>query len=186
MIRKYIYTIIAIVVLITATISTTYSFFMSQVSSNEKSQGSSKKFEVIYTGGKVSFENKKITPTAAKTEDFSTSVSIRMAADSVLAKGTIYININKITSSIANDGFIWEVYGSNGYYNQGTFDGYNDTDNKIINIAEDFEITYQETIYKIYFWLDGNNKLIDNRILNAEFDCYIGAKTENFTGATIQ
>ena len=186
MVRKFLYTIIAVIFLITAIVSTTYSFFMSQTNSNEKPQGSSKKFEVIYTGGKISLENQKITPTSNKTGGINTSVSIRMAEDSVLAQGTLYLNINKITSNIANDGFIWEVHGSNGYYNRGTFNGYNDTNNKIINIAENFEINYQETIYTIYFWLDGNNEYIDNRILNAEFDCFIGAKTENFTGTTVK
>ncbi|MBQ8219539.1 MAG: hypothetical protein IJZ79_07290 [Bacilli bacterium] len=184
--KKYIYPIIAILFLTIVTVGTTYSFFMAQASSQEELKGTSKNFEVIYTGGKIPLENMKIKPSSTKEGGLNTSVNIKVGTNSVLARGTIYINIKKMTSNLSNDGFIWEVYGSNGYYKKGTFSGYNDTDNNIVNIVENVPITYDDTEYTIYLWLDGNNPNIDNRIKDAEFDCYIGAKTENFTGTTIK
>ena len=184
--KRYLYSIALVMILIFAVVGVTYAFFVSEAASNQNLETSSKKFEVIYTGGQIPLENIKLKPSIDKSGGINTSVNIMMAQDSALAKGTLYINIEKLTSNLANDGFIWEVYGSDGTYETGTFVGYNDTDNNIINIVENFPITYDNKTFTVYLWLDGNNPYMDNRILDAEFDCYIGAKTEQFAGTVIK
>ena len=184
--KRYLYSIALVMLLIFAVVGVTYAFFVSEAASNQNLETSSKKFEVIYTGGQIPLENIKLKPSIDKSGGINTSVNIMMAQDSALAKGTLYINIEKLTSNLANDGFIWEVYGSDGTYETGTFVGYNDTDNNIINIVENFPITYDNKTFTVYLWLDGNNPYMDNRILDAEFDCYIGTKTEQFAGTVIK
>ena len=78
----------------------------------------------------------------------------------------------------------WEVSGVRGgkevYTNNGTFEGYNDTNNNAIPIVEDYRLTEEQTDFTVYVWIDGEHT--GNEILGAAFSGYISAKTENFTG----
>lgn len=182
--KQYMYSIIAVLVLTITTIGSTYAFFASSASSNNALSTNSKKFEVIYTGG--SEINGPLKIGTRKEDGINTAVNIKVAAGSVLAKSTLYINVERITANLANDAFVWEVIGiKNGnqvYYNRGDFQGVNDTNNNVVNIVENYQLSEDDTTFTAYLWIDAIKA--DNSILNSEFSGYIGAKSENFTGVT--
>lgn len=168
-------------------IGSTYAFFTSTAKANNNAAANSKNFEVIYTGGGKNLSG-TLDPCTKKEDGINTTVNIKMAQNSALAKATLYINIEKITSNLAVEGFIWEVYGTNEsgeevYYKKGNFAGTNDTDKNTINIVEDYKLSYESTSFTVYLWVDANK--VNESILNSEFKGSLGAKTENFTGATV-
>ena len=168
-------------------IGSTYAFFTSTANANTNAAANSKNFEVIYTGGGKNLSG-SLDPCTKKEDGINTTVNIKMAQNSALAKATLYINIEKITSNLAVEGFIWEVYGTNEsgeevYYKKGNFAGTNDTDKNTINIVEDYKLSYENTSFTVYLWVDANK--VNESILNSEFKGSLGAKTENFTGATV-
>lgn len=114
-----------------------------------------------------------------------TEVNIKMTFGSPLATANVFVNIEKITANLAIESFKWEVVGKRNnvvtYTNNGSFLGYNDTTNNILDIVEGYLLTEENTTFTIYFWLDGTT-INDTSILNSEFKGYIGAKTDNFTG----
>lgn len=182
--KKQTLLIIVLILLLTMIlVGATYAFFSSSTNTNELKTESST-FEVIYTG-QTEFDGIPNLITGQNdTEKMSAKVNIRVAEGSAKPKSTIYINIEKITETLAKKGFVWEVYGyKNGtlvYSNEGTFEGKNDTTNNIINIVEDYQLAEENTEFTIYLWLDGNQ--LGNEIFGAEFAAYVGAKTENFQG----
>lgn len=182
--NKITYLIIAILLLIIIAAGSAYAFFSVSAKANNNLEATGKKFEVIYTGG--SHISGTLEMVSKREEGLNTTVNIRMAKNSANAIGKIYINVEKITSNISVEGFIWEVVGiKNGdqvYYKKGNFKGINDTDNNIVTLVENYLLTEDNTAFTIYLWVDGNK--VDNDILNSEFQGYIGAKTENFTGIT--
>lgn len=183
---KRIYYIIAILSIIIITIGGTYAFFNSSTKAPNNIATNSKKFEVIYSGGGT--VNGPLEISSTKESGLKAEVNIRMAPDSALAKGTIYINIEEMSDSLANSGFIWEVYKDHDLtkpYSKGSFEGYDATTNNVINVVEDYQLSTENTTFTIYFWLNGNDSHIDNRVIGAKFQCYIGARTENFSGITV-
>ena len=186
MLKKIICYILAVLLLSAIIVGATFSYLASSSSGNENSVNSeSKKFEVIYTGGTTINGPLKIGK--QKEDGLNTTVNIKMAENSALATGTIYIDVEKITPNLAIEGFIWEVVGIQNndqvYTNKGNFLNINDTDNSIVNVVENYPLTEENTSFTIYLWIDGN--MVDNSVLNSEFIGYIGAKTENFTGTTV-
>lgn len=184
--KQVLYSIMSILLLTIAVIGSTYAYFSASASSNENVEGTSKTFDVIYTGGTTI--SGPINLGSKKEDGLNTTVNIKMAEGSALATATLYINIEKITSNLATEGFVWEVIGTKNntqvYYNKGNFVGTNNTTKNIVNIVENYKLSEENTSFTVYLWIDGNK--VDNNIVNAEFQGYIGAKTENFTGATVQ
>lgn len=183
--KQILYSIISTLLLTIAVIGSTYAYFSASTNSNKNIEGTSKTFDVIYTGGTTI--SGPLSLGIKKEDGLSTTVNIKMAAGSALATATLYIDIEKITSNLAIDGFIWEVVGTKNntqvYYKKGNFSGTNDTTNNIVNIVENYKLSEENTSFTVYLWIDGNQT--DNSVVNAEFKGYIGAKTENFTGATV-
>lgn len=181
--KSTIITISIILLLLIIVTGGTFAYFSAMRESN-KVEAESSKFEVIYDGGE--FEG-TITLTSGKdnSQKLSNKVNIRMAPGSALAKATIYMNVEKISNVLAVKGFVWEVYGYKAgelvYEDKGDFYGINTTTNNKINIVEDYRLSEENTEFTIYLWLDGNQ--VSNEIIGAEFQAYIGAKTENFTGS---
>lgn len=185
--KQLIYSIITVFLIMIIIIGSTYAFFTSTAKANNNAAANSKNFEVIYTGGGQNLSG-SLKPCAKKEDGINTTVNIKMAQNSALARATLYINIEKITSNLAVEGFVWEVYGTdpNGtqvYYNKGNFAGTNDTDKNTVNIVENYQLSYENTSFTVYLWVDRSK--VDNGILNSEFKGSLGAKTENFTGATV-
>lgn len=185
--KQLIYSIIAVFLIMIIIIGSTYAFFTSTAKASNSATANSKKFEVIYTGGGKSLDG-SLDPCTKKEDGINTTVNIKMAQNSALAKATLYINIEKITSNLAVEGFIWEVYGTNEsgeevYYKKGNFAGTNDTDKNTVNIVEDYQLSYENTSFIVYLWVDASK--VNESILNSEFKGSLGAKTENFTGATV-
>lgn len=171
--------LVSVLLLIVVVIGSTYAFFTSSVNGTS-AQTSGSKFQVIYTGD-TQFE-KQINLSTGKVEESSTTVNIKVGEGSVKANAVLYLVVEDITTELAVEGFNWEVYGyinsKQVYYNNGNFDGVkiNDT----INIVENYQLSEENTEFKVYLWLDGNK--VGNEVMNASFKGHIGAKTENFTG----
>lgn len=178
------YTIIVILLLIVAITGSTYAYFSAMTNSGEAVKSNSTELEVIYQGDTQIDENDKIDIVANREKGRKKIVNIAVSEDSVEAKSTIYLNIEELTENLRIKGFIWEVSGiQNGkevYSDKGSFYGYNDTTNNIIEIVKDYRITKDNTQFTIYFWIDGNQT--DNSVIGGSLKGYIGAKTENFTG----
>lgn len=174
--------IIGIIVTVPIIVGSTYAYYLSTTKSNNSALNTNaSNFEVIYTGGE------KITGpmnlSKSREQGLNTSVKIKMAEGSALAKANIYINVEKITSNISIDGFIWEVVGiKNGvevYNNRGTFKGV--TSSSTVTIVKDYPLSYEDTTFTVYFWMNGD--MVDNSVLNSEFVGTIGASSEKYTGS---
>lgn len=179
--KQLLYSIFTVLLLAIVIAGSTYAFFSASITSSENVDIDTSKFEVIYTGGTTIDGELKI---GSKKEDgYNTTVNIKLAKDSVQTKANLYIDIEEITPNIAVSGFIWEVYGYKNntpvYSNSGNFNGYNSTDNKIVNIVENYTLSEDNTSFTVYLWLDGNKT--DNNVVGGSFKGHIGAKTENFT-----
>lgn len=161
----------------------TYAFFVSSVNSGNITTKANN-FGVDFEPGDPIVGPLELTN--SKEGGLVTEVNIKMAHGSALAKANIFVNIEKITANLAIESFKWEVVGKKNnvvtYTNNGSFLGYNDTTNNILNIVEGYLLTEENTTFTVYFWLDGNS-IKDTSILNSEFKGYIGAKTDNFTAA---
>ena len=181
MTKKRIAIIVFVLLLTITVVGSTYAFFTATVNSSGVDTSGSK-FEVIYTGG--TDIGGPISLSSQKVEESSTSVNIKIGQGSVKANATLYIKIEEISEVLAVPGFIWEVYGYKNseqvYYKKGNFDGLNATNNNVVNIVENYQLTEENTEFKVYIWLDGN--MVGNEVMNASFKGQIGAKTENFTG----
>ena len=180
--RKMLYSIVAVLLLMFIVVGGTYAYLWSSaVTSNNSIFGNAGNVNVIYTGG--TSINESMSVVSSKEEGYNTSVSIRLAPNSASAKATLYIHIDEITENIAVSGFIWDVYGyRNGnlvIHNVGNFYGYDDTTNNEIPIVRDYLLSEDNTIFTVYFWVDGNQT--GNSVVGGSFSGYIGATTEAFT-----
>lgn len=181
--KKYtLYSILSVLLLILITAGGTYAYLSSTASTQNNSiLSGTQGLNIIYNGGTAI--NNIMSVASRKEEGYNTTVSIRLAPNSARAKSNLYIYINEITSNIAVPGFIWEVYGyKNGtqvYSNQGNFDGYNATTNNKVPIVSNYQLSEDETLFTVYFWLDGSKT--DNNVLGGSFSGYIGATSEEFT-----
>ena len=180
--KQLIYAICTILLLTITVAGSTSAFYSASAGNNTTLKTNGTKLEVLYTGGDTI--DGSLNAGTNKESGLNTTVNIRVSENSVEALADLYINIEKITSNIATEGFIWEVYGySNSnqvYYNSGNFKNKNATTDNIINIVNDYKITKTNTTFTVYFWVDGNKT--GNEILGGEFKGYISASTESFTG----
>lgn len=180
--RQLIYTICAVLLLTVAVIGSTYAYFTATAGGNNNTNTASSDFEIIYTGGTEISGNMPIT--SDKTEAFKTTVNISSTQASVEAVATIYLNIETITPNLRIEGFVWELYGYKNnqqvVHRSGTFNGYNDTTNNIVNLIENYPIDNTNTAFTLYLWIDGTKT--NNNVLGGEFLGYIGARTERITG----
>ena len=181
--RQTVYTILAFLLLTIATVGSTYAFFSATTgTTNDVVVADAKKFEVIYTGG--SEIGGIMSLSADRTGGKNTTVHIKVGQGSAQALAYLYLNINTITENIRINGFKWEVSGVRGnqevYTNNGTFNGYNDTNNNIITLVNDYRLTEEQTDFTVYLWIDGNS--VGNEVLGGSFSGYISASTERFTG----
>ncbi len=180
--RQTIYTICAFLLLAIATVGSTYAFFSATTGEDSNVATESQKFEVIYTGG--TDIGGPVSLSADRNGGKNTTVHIKVGQGSSKALAYLYLNIDMITENIRISGFKWEVSGVRGgkevYTNNGTFEGYNDTDNNIITIVEDYRLSEEQTDFTIYLWVDGNE--VGNEVMGGRLGGYISASTEQFTG----
>ncbi len=180
--RQVLYAIGAVLIMAVVIVGSTYAFFSSSIGGNRNITADSSDFSVIYTGGTEI--NGEMPVTTDKTNAFSTSVNIRMAENSVLAVGTLYITIESISENLRIPGFKWEVYkvvnNSEVLQSRGNFNGYNDTNNNVVTIVNNYQLSTTNTTFVIYLWVDGT--LTNNNVLGGIFSGYIGAYTMPFTG----
>lgn len=185
--KAILYTIIILLVIV-ITVTGTYAFFVATTGSNNNVTANSAKLEVIYTGGTAIQGGLNLVRT--KEEGFNTTVTIKLSEDSVDAMADIYIHINQITSTIATEALIWEVYkkyeGTETFVDSGTFldcEAENTTkkceNGDKIYIVKNYELTTTDTYYTVYIWLNGDK--VGNEALGATLDAYIGAETEHIT-----
>ena len=180
--KNTIYSIIAVLLLVIVTAGSTYAYLSSTVTTpNNSILSSTRSLNIIYSGGTTI--NNSMSVASNKNGGYNTTVSIRLAPNSAIARSDLYIYINEITQNIAIEGFIWEVYGyKNGvqvYSNQGNFDGYNSTTNNKVLIVDNYLLSEDETTFTVYFWIDGSQT--NNDVLGGSFSGYIGATSEEFT-----
>lgn len=180
--KQLIFAISGILLLTIIVSGGTYAFYSANAGNNQTLNTTATKLEVLYTGGDTI--SGPMTAGSNKESGLNTTVNIRVSNDSVDALANLFINIENITSNIATNGFIWEVYGYKNsqqvYYNSGNFSGKDATTNNIIKIVEDYQVTKVNTSFTVYFWIDGSKT--GNEILGGEFRGYISASSENFTG----
>lgn len=189
---KRIITYITIILLITIiTASATYAYLVSTTNSTQNGLASGAQLNVLYDGGK-DLEG-EISPGIDKSSGLNTTVNIGITADSVVAKANLYININSITSTLASEGFVWEVYKTvnnvQTFVKNGTFAecrSNTGTDNKKcangdkLYIINDYVLSTTNTAFTVYVWIDGNKT--DSGVLGATFKGTIAAESEKFTG----
>lgn len=181
--KQYIYTICAILLLAIAVVGSTYAYFVATTNSaNNSVDTNSSEFGVIYTGGTDIFGPLKLS--ADRTGGFNTTVHVKTIQGGVQALLNLYIDITEMTTNLSVSNVKWEVSGiKNGvevYSNNGTFLGYNDTNNNRILIVDDYLLSEEQTDFTLYIWIDGNHT--GDEIIGASFSGYISADTEHFTG----
>ena len=186
--KKIIVYISIILLIIIVTAGSTFAYLTATANSEINSvitEGT--EIKMIYTGGKK-LEG-AISLTEDKTGGLNTTVNISLEEDSAKVKTNLYINVNQITSSLASEGFKWEVYKNDETLplNTGNFLGCQsgNTTKKCSNgdklyIVKDYETLTTNTSFTVYVWLDGN--LVGNEVLGASFTGTIGAESEKFTG----
>lgn len=183
------YTIITLL-LIVATIAGTYAYMIATInSSNNAVNTSGTNLKVVYSGG-AAIEG-ILNLSNDKTGGLNTTVNIKIAEDSVVAKAHLYIDIEKISSSIATNALNWEVYktvnGVESFVNSGTFvDCLTGTTTRKcvagdkLYIVNDYQLSTEDAAFTIYVWLDGNK--VGNEVVGATFKGIVAAESENFTG----
>lgn len=167
--------ITALIIVITTT--GTYAFFSASTNTGNGITSEAANLEVIYTGGTAIQGTLNLVRT--KEEGFNTTVNIRLTEDSIDAMAKLYIKINDIGETIANDALNWEVYKDNSTtaYAKGTFNDYKSGDK--VYIVNNYDLSTTNTSFKIYIWLNGEQ--VGNEVLGATLDAYIGAETEIIT-----
>ena len=183
------YTVI-ILLLTIITVSGTYAYLTAATNSNEIASNASK-FEVIYTGG--THIDGTLPLAKNKEGGYNTTVNISVSTGSVEGKANLYIDIEKITTSIETfpKALTWEVYktvnGTTEFVKDGTFaDCKNEDGTKKIcepydklYIVEGYKISTDNTAFTVYVWLNGDK--VNNEVFGAELKAYIAAETENVT-----
>ena len=105
--KKYtLYSIFSVLLLIIVTAGSTYAYLSSNVNTQNNSILSrTTSLNIIYNGGETINNNMSVA--SSKEEGYNTTVSIRLAPNSAIARSDLYIYINEITPNIAIPGFIW-------------------------------------------------------------------------------
>ena len=184
--------IIIILVITIITVGSTYAYLASKTNSYDNGLlGEGAELNVVYTGG-TALEG-AISPGINKDSGLNTTVNIGITEDSVVAKANLYINVNTISSPLATEGFIWEVYkiinGEETFVDSGTFiecrtTTGNDTKKCAtgdkLYIVNDYILSTTTTSFTVYVWIDGNKTGSD--VLGSSFRGTIEAETEKFTG----
>lgn len=182
---------ITIILLITIiTVGATFAYLSATTNSDRNVITSdSAQLIVKYTGGM--HIDGTISMSKDKTGGRNTTVNISQDENSVNAKANLFINIDSISSQLATEGFIWEVYkvvdDEEIYVNDGTFATCQsgETSRKCakgdrIYIVNDYVLSIENTAFKVYVWLDGNQ--VGNEVLGTSFSGTIAAETERYTG----
>lgn len=173
----------------------TLAFIVSEASGTGRINLSSNKFSVVFnTEGPI---NGNLTLGTSKEEGLTTGVSLKMADDSVLAKASLYINVDNISNNkIINNttswkkALIWELYGydendnqeliSTGNFLQCSTTGQKECSNgDKLYMYKNFQLTHEYVYFDVYVWLDGN--LADNGAKGATLSSTVSAETEDFT-----
>ncbi len=177
--------IVTALVVIFATIGSTYAYYSLVASGNNKNVvSSSEKYEIIYRGGtNIDSTNCEMRVVSSKEGGCSTTVEFGLGSGvNVAVNGNLFINLDSISDALKIAGFKWEVYQVSGqtetFVSQGNFQ--NIPVSNQIQIVTNRPLSTTVAKYKIYFWIDGN--LTDNNVANATFSGYIGASTETLTG----
>lgn len=183
-----IYTLI-ILLIIAITVGATYAFFSAQTNTDDMDSGTTE-IEIIYNGGKKIEGNMDLV--TSKEGGYNTTVNIRETEESVHATANLFINVDQITSSIATEGLIWEVYktfnGTTSFVNSGTFvecGALGATKSKCkagdkLYMVTDYELSTESTAFTIYIWLNGDK--VGNEVLGATFSGTIATETNKITG----
>ncbi len=188
--KQYLYAIASVMLIAILVIGGTYAYFTFRFTGNNTMDTNSKKFEIDYIGGGSSFDG-PLELVSRKEDGYSKTLKIKVASGAVDTKINLYLEIEQISAALATDGFIWEIYGYNSsnqlvYSNDGTFNGYNATTNKIVNLINynDYTITTDETTFIVYLWL--NSASVGNEVLGSTFKGHIAAQSEQFSGIVKQ
>ena len=190
--KKVITYIIVILVITVITVGSTYAYLVAQTNQNNNiTLGEGAELNVVYTGG-TALEG-AISPGVDKKSGLNTTVNIGITEDSVVAKANLYINVNTISSALATEGFIWEVYkivnGEEIFFDSGSFVECRTTTNidtkkcatgDKLYVVNDYILSTTTTSFTVYVWIDGNKTGSD--VLGASFKGTIAAETEKFTG----
>ena len=192
--KRMLLSILSVMMLAIVTVSATYAYYQSSVNGTANSVGSaSDEFDVIYTGGNQLSGQLQITN--SRSEDFKTTVSIKMAPNSALAKANIYIKISEISSVLASDKLVWEVVGEHDGEeitltpNSGDFTTCTHSDGTTgtctsgdkLYIVTDYDLDYDDTDFTIYIWINGTK--VTNDVIGARFSASVGAETLNLSGS---
>lgn len=194
--KSIIYSMVFFGVLAMFVVGGTYAFFTASSSSGNNDVASTgRKYEVIYSGETVIDEELKMT--TSKVGGIFNSVSIRMGTDSALPKLFLYLNISDISDNMINNNTTnwqsainFEVYGYDTndnlvYTKTGNFLDCSSSKNKtcvsgdILYLVDDYRLTYTDTRFDVYFWLDAAK--VDNGVIGSYFEGNIVAQTEEFT-----
>ena len=193
--RRMILSILSVIMLAVVTVSATYAYYQSSVNGTTNSVGaSSNEFDVIYTGGNQLSGQLQVA--SSRSENFKTTVSIRLAPNSTLAKANLYIKISEISSVLASDMLVWEVVAQNNgesvtltpsrgdfttcTHSNGTTGTCQSGDK--LYIVTNYNLLYTDTDFTIYVWINGDKAT--NAVVGASFSASVGAETENLTGSS--
>ena len=130
----------------------TYAFLTSKTESGNLMITKSGTLDIKYTKGDDITGSLK--QTTSRVGGLSTEVTISKTSASVDASANIYIIPTTLSEELRVAGLKWEVVGSNGYNNNGTF--YGAIENTPIPIVVNHELTTTDTTFTIYIWLNGN------------------------------
>lgn len=178
-----------IVLTIVITVGATYAYFSASTNSNNMNSGSSQ-IEIIYTNGnKIEGDMNLSTD---KEGGRNTTVNVRQTTNSVPTELNLFLNVDQITSALAVEGLVWEVYktydGITTFVDSGTFLDCGDkgeTKSKCTNgdrlyLVTDYALSTTNTAFTVYVWLDGNK--VGNEVIGATFSGTIAAESNEITG----
>ena len=180
---------IVLLVVAIATVSGTYAFFTATVTQRNPMASTTDQLEIIYTGDTTL--NDVLHLATDKSEGHRRQVSISIAENSLAAKANIYIYVEQITSALATEGLVWEIYKvENGVETdkiEGSFidcGNIGQTKRKCVSgdklyMLTGIELTSTPQTFAIYLWLNGYK--VGNEVVGATFKGYIGAETENIS-----
>lgn len=179
--KQLVASIVAMLLLAVVVVGSTYAFFVTTLSSSNNVNVDTSIMNIAYTKGTPL--NGTMQMVSNRNEGYITSINIRTTAESVTPTITLFLNIEEISNNIAVEGFVWEVCaarsGDQTVCRTGNFAGYNDTNNNVIALYPDYQLSTTNTTFTVYLWLDGSK--LDDSIIGGSFSGYIGAQSEQFT-----
>ena len=176
-----------ILILSIITVGATYAYLVASTNSVKNAiDGTSAELIVNYTGG-TKIEG-SMSLSKDKSGGHNTTVNISLDDNSVIAQADLFININSISSSLATEGLVWEVYktvnGTESYIGTGNFStcysGNKCSNGDKILIVDNYVLSTTNTAFTVYVWLNGDK--VGNEVIGASFSGTISAETEEFTG----